>query len=726
MAVLLTFATLLLSPSGVLGIYFKQLGITADQLGQLMAQASLVGLVSLLFSRLATKGRKKLMAWDAVLGGLVIMAFLLLPTINENFGHGLMLLAALALLMVWQIVDGLSGLVWFPILQSITLPSRRGAFLGRMRLIWAAFGVVATLLSARLIGDTADLRLLMVLIALAGCSFWAILWPLHRIVEPPGIQRPLAVTWPEFFRALRRHPMSVRSCFCDALCWFSRSMFNVFQLYFLTKALRWTDSAAIDVVWIYLAGWGLSSFFWGAVADRLGDRAVTNVGLIGAVLTGFCWIAAGDNGFASKTLIFAGSFAQAIFDSASIMGRTRVMLNSIPDRFSPMLMAARKVLTVLAIAGASALGATILEYLPTWQWAPWSGPWVGLNAYKILFIIAAVCYLICIWVARKFPTEPGRTSWTVLAAMFNRPFLTTRIISRIDSSLPENTRVNLLQDLGRTGSPLAYKDLTLGLHDASYDVRLASVHALAARVDPHSCRTLIDILQQGELDIQPEAAWALGEIGDPRAIPPLIKCLQSPSTLLRGRAARALGKLQAADAIPFLRTMLVRDPDSFVRRSAAIALSRLNVRDTLSDIFQQFRLAQTQLGQRELALALANLVHGGDLYYRIRRQETRALDLLLSEAIDRCLPESADLSDLRNCFDEMLHSLRNDDPQALRATANQAIAAGLLHEPQGNASLLFRYLQTTAPEKPWSQEHSALFIFLLIEELNLRNHTSDF
>ena len=718
MAVLLTFAALPLSTSGVLGIYFKQLGVTADQLGRLMAQASLVGLIALLFSKLATKGRKRLMAWDVVFGGLVIMAFLLLPAISAKFGLGWMLLATLVLLMSWQITLGVNELVWFPILQAITLPSRRGDFMGRMRLVWASFSVVTTLITARLIGDKADLILIMGLFALSAFVFWAILWPLNRIVEAPGIRRPSAVTWTDFFRALRRHPMSVRSGICDAIYAFGRCMFSVFQLYFLTIALHWTDSAAIDVFCIYLAGWGLSSFFWGAVADRLGDRAVTNVGLIGAALAGLCWLAAGDNGSISKTLIFAGSFTQAVFDSASIMGRTRVMLNSIPDRFSPMLMAARKIFTVLAIAGASALGGLILQRLPTWQWSPWNGSWVGLDAYKILFIISAFCYLICIWVARKFPTEPGRTSWTVLAAMFNRPFLTTRLISRIDSSLPENTRVNLVQDLARTGSPLAYKELTLGLTDASYDVRLASVQALSARVDPHSCSTLIDILQQGELDIQPEAAWALGEIGDPRAIPALIKCLQSPSTLLRGRAARALGKLHADDAVPFLRTMLLRDSDSFVRRSTAIALSRLNIRDALSDIFQQFRLAQTQLGQRELALALANLVHGGELYYLIRREETRDLDHLLREAIDNSLPEDSGSADLKNCFDEMLYFLRTDDPQALRDTANQAIAADLLREPQANAALLFHYLQTTAPEKPWSQEHSALFVFLLLQELN--------
>ena len=63
MAVLLTVATLMLSPSSVLGVYFKQLGITADQLGKLVARASLVGLLGLLFSKHATKGRKGLMFW---------------------------------------------------------------------------------------------------------------------------------------------------------------------------------------------------------------------------------------------------------------------------------------------------------------------------------------------------------------------------------------------------------------------------------------------------------------------------------------------------------------------------------------------------------------------------------------------------------------------------------------------------------------------------------------
>jgi hypothetical protein len=258
--------------------------------------------------------------------------------------------------------------------------------------------------------------------------------------------------------------------------------------------------------------------------------------------------------------------------------------------------------------------------------------------------------------------------------------------------------------------------LVAGLRDASYDVRLASVNALASRSKPQSCRALLEVLDQPELDIQPEAAWALGELGDIRAVPELIIALGASSQLLRGRAARALGKLNAHQAVPNLQRMLSEDGDSFVCRSAAIALSRMNVPESLASVFKQFRSAQTRLAQRELALALANLVHGGDLYYRIRRQEVQGLADVLEEAVDEVLGEEAADHDGRRCFEQMVRALRAEELEEVRSIATQAIEQGQLHQPSGKAGELADYLLGRGEAEPWAQEHAALLVFLLLQE----------
>ncbi|MCK4850753.1 MAG: HEAT repeat domain-containing protein, partial [Phycisphaerae bacterium] len=654
MAVLITISFMLMGPSGIFGIYMIQLGVSGPQLGKLIAWVTPFGIAGIFCAGLAVRvGRKRMLRWSLLPSGLLMLALLLLPNINHHWNLAVMLAVGWGLLAAQRMAQSVTEVPWFPIIQMITLPNRRGAFLGRMRLVWGLASAVALFGVARLLGQEAQMTTLMVLIAVAAMAYWLMFWPLRHIVEHRTRSRPRAVSWTEAWRAIKASPLLARGIAVTACSWFATSIFAVFQLYFLTKSLRWSHSAAVDVVWVTILGLALSNVFWGAVADRLGDRAVAQLAFLGVVISGLCWVIAGSNSLLAKSIVFTGAFGIGVFRAGVMMSTTRVILNHVPERVSPVLLSFRKVFVVLATTSAAALGSLILKWLDGWRITRGDN-WLILDGYKVLFLIAAGVWLAQIWLCRKFPGVPGRTPWTVLAAMFNRPFQTIWMVSRIDSALPENDRLNLVHRLSQTDSPLAYEGLVAGLRDASYDVRLASVNALASRTEPESCQALLEALDQPELDIQPEAAWALGELGDPRAVPELIIALGSSNQLLRGRAARALGKLDAHQALPNLQRMLMEDGDSFVRRSAAIALSRLNVRESLTAVFEQFRSAKTRLGQRELALALANLVHGGDLYYRIRRQEAQGMADVLEEAVDEALGEEAVDHEGRRCFEQMV------------------------------------------------------------------------
>lgn len=718
MATLVTIALMLLGTNGVFGIYLIQLGVSGQQLGRLMALAIPFGVVGLFCARLAVKiGRKRMIGWMLIPIGLLIITLLSLPQIKIHWGLPVMLIVAWALLAARRVVESIMEVPWFPMIQMITLRHRRGAFLGRMRMFWGAACVICLIVVGRLIGQRADMLLLMILIGLAGLLYWLLLLPLHRIVEHRTTARPKAVSWAEAWRAIPASPLFIRGVVVDASLWFGASIFAVFQLYFLTKSLGWSYSASFDMLWVGMLGLAVSNIFWGAVADRLGDRAVAQVGFLGLAACPLFWVAAGNNGLLAKSMVVAGAFGLGVFRAGAMMSIIRVILNHIPERVSPVLLAVRNVSITLAMAAAAGLGSLVLKWLDGWNIViDGQDNWLLLDAYKVLFLISAVVWLGMVWLCRKFPGVPGRTPWTVLAAMFNRPLQTVWMVSRIDSSLPEGGRLNLVHRLAQTLSPLAYEGLVAGLQDASYDVRLASVNALASRGDPQSCQALIEVLDQPELDIQPDAAWALGELGDCRAIPILMMTLGSPSELLRGRVARALGKLDALQAVPILQRMLVEDLDSFVRRSAAIALSRLNVRESLGSIFEQFRLAKTRLGQRELALALANLVHRGDLYYRIRRHDSQGMAAVLAEAIDEALAEQPKGWQAQQCFMKMVKALRKEDLEQIRALAEEAINQALLRRPAGNAGELADYLLASAPAEPWAEEHAALLIFLLLQE----------
>ncbi len=692
MSVLITISFMLMGPNGIFGIYLIQLGVTAPQLGKLMAWATPFGMVGIFCAGAAIKiGRKRMIGWALIPSGLLILALLLLPSVNQHWNLAVMLVVAWGLLATQRVSQSVMEVPWFPIIQMITLPNRRGAFLGRMRTMWGLATVVAIFWVARLIGQEASMTVLMILIALAAMAYWLMLWPLTNIVEHRTPTRPKPVSWTEAWRVIRVSPLLVRSIVVTACSWFATSIFTIFQLYFLTQSLNWSHSAAIDVVWVSILGLALSNVFWGAVADRLGDRAVAQLGFLGVTITACCWLAAGNNGLLAKSMVFAGAFGIGVFRAGIMMSTTRVILNLAPERVSPVILSFRKVFVVLAGTAAAALGSVVLKWLDGWTITS-GGNWLILDGYKVLFLIAVGVWMISIWLCRTFPAVPGRTPWTVLAAMFNRPLQTIWLVSRIESALPENDRLNLVHRLSQTDNPLAYEGLISGLRDASYDVRLASVNALASRPQPQSCQALLEVLDQPELDIQPEAAWALGELGDSLAVPELLIALGASNQMLRGRAARALGKLDAHQAVPNLQRMLSEDADNFVRRSAAIALSRLNVRESLTAVFEQFRSAQTPLGQRELALALANLVHGGDLYYRIRRQEAQGMPDVLEEAVDEVLGEEAADHQGRRCFEQMVKALRAEELEEVRSIAAESIKNGQLHQPSGNAGELADYL----------------------------------
>ena len=716
MATLSTIALMLLGPNGVFGIYLKQLNVSGQQLGRLMASTIPFGVAGLLCAGLVVKiGRKRMTSLAIIPIGLLIIALLSLDPIKTRWGLGVMLTVAWGLLAARKVAESGMEVPWFPIIQMITLRSRRGSFLGRMRMVWGAGGVICLIIVGRLVGEQADMPLLMILIGLAGLLSWLILLPLHHIVEHRTSVRPKAGSWREAWQAIPAHPLFVRGVVVDALLWFGVSIFGVFQLYFLTKSLGWSDSAAIDMVWITMLGLAVSSIFWGTVADRLGDRAVAQLGFLGLAVSALFYVGAGNSDTLAKVMVIAGAFGQGVFKSGAMMSNTRVMLNHIPERVSPVLLSLRKVAVTLTMAAGAGLGSLVLKWLDGWSITR-SDTWLILDAYKVLFLISAVIWLAMVWLSRKFPGVPGRTPWTVLAAMFNRPFQTVWMVSRIESSLPEDGRVNLVHRLAQTASPLAHAGLVTGLQDSSYDVRLASVTALASRADPQSCQALIEALDQAELDIQPEAAWALGELGDIRAVPVLMMALGSGSELLRGRAARALGKLNAQETAPILQRMLAEDLDSFARRSAAIALSRLNIRESLESIFEQFRMAKTRLGQRELALALANLVHGGDLYYRIRRHDRQGMAAVLAEAVDEAMADRPGNRQVQQYFVKMVKALRKEDLAQIRSLANEAISEGILYRPAGKAGELADYLLSSKPAEPWAEEHAALLIFLLLQE----------
>ena len=132
-------------------------------------------------------------------------------------------------------------------------------------------------------------------------------------------------------------------------------IFGIFQLYFLTKSLGWSDSAALNTVWITMLGYAVSNMFWGTVADRLGDRAIAQVGLLGLAGCALCWVIAGNNSILAKAMVIAGAFGLGVFRAGLEMSTSRVILNHIPERVSSVLSTLWNASAILTATAAAAL-----------------------------------------------------------------------------------------------------------------------------------------------------------------------------------------------------------------------------------------------------------------------------------------------------------------------------------------------------------------------------------
>jgi HEAT repeat protein len=120
-------------------------------------------------------------------------------------------------------------------------------------------------------------------------------------------------------------------------------------------------------------------------------------------------------------------------------------------------------------------------------------------------------------------------------------------------------------------TPEHIETLLVLLHDADYDVRLASRNALV-NIGTAAVQPLLTVLEQGKLDARQIAAEALGQIADESAVAGLIAALDDESKWVRLAAVEALGQFNAPSARDALAQTVDVDEDAQVRTAAKEAL----------------------------------------------------------------------------------------------------------------------------------------------------------
>lgn len=114
------------------------------------------------------------------------------------------------------------------------------------------------------------------------------------------------------------------------------------------------------------------------------------------------------------------------------------------------------------------------------------------------------------------------------------------------------------------------------LKDPNPEVRRYAAQALGWSKSSRAIEPLILTLQDDDDEVLRYAAQSLGKIGAP-AVDPLIQALKSENARERWGAADALGQIGTPRVVePLVATL--KDPDHYVRESAAWALHRSRIR----------------------------------------------------------------------------------------------------------------------------------------------------
>lgn len=130
-------------------------------------------------------------------------------------------------------------------------------------------------------------------------------------------------------------------------------------------------------------------------------------------------------------------------------------------------------------------------------------------------------------------------------------------------------------------------------------LRLSAIKALAKAGDSRAVRPLTQVASDPHLALKLEAIRAIGELGGRDGAPTLIAALQEPSPRVALAAADAIAQRRDAAAVPALVGVLQATPNWKLRKSAALALSRIGREEGLQAL-REAAEAEPSRGKRKL------------------------------------------------------------------------------------------------------------------------------
>lgn len=272
-------------------LFLSEIGMPKAQIGIILSLFPFCGLLALGMAPVAASlGRKRVFLFGYGTRKFVMAGLLLLPATIAFGGRTMGLILLCVIISIFAILRAIAETAYYPWLQEFVPDQQRGKYNGSIALLGMIASVVAVLVAGWVIGAGSGLARFNILIG-AGCI--AGLLGVAAMVWVPG-GRPVSETASDshlrnMVAALRDRNLLSFLAGLGAItigCLFLTSFLPLF----VKEQLGVPAGTVVMLDTAVMVGGGLSSFFWGWLADRVGSRPVLLPAIVLCLLVPVGWM----------------------------------------------------------------------------------------------------------------------------------------------------------------------------------------------------------------------------------------------------------------------------------------------------------------------------------------------------------------------------------------------------------------------------------------------------
>jgi MFS family permease len=348
----------------------------------------------------------------AMLLGLPVLG-LQWMSIHQGVRAALLLLAVCVGLR--QFVYSTATPSWMALLREMTPADRRGRWLALLRMAWQSVVVLTLVLTGFYLGKHPEWPRLQTMIVLGLLGQLVRILCLIPVPSSPTARSARSAAWWSLIRIPIQDPAFRLFLLYTAFYGLAFGLQDGFRLVYLVR-LGFGKDLALVCSSLTALGAVITLFFWGHLSDRFGNNGVFSLTLIGFTACVFSWLFV--TGHRTGLILAMGLFLVAgAFNSGNFLVHTRYLLAASKPHLEVPYIAITYVALQLSTGFGALLGGQILTLA---QKKGFKIGGSGLNQYHIIFILAALLFVVP-WFLRRRLRAPADSSTRELVAVVLQP-----------------------------------------------------------------------------------------------------------------------------------------------------------------------------------------------------------------------------------------------------------------------------------------------------------------